>query len=245
MTVRLVAALSCFAFCAPAVAQELDIPPAAYPKLADFASDSDAFAPPGWRMEASAVGDLDKDGDEDVVFVLHETDPTKVLKNEGLGIPELDTNPRILGVGFREGSGYRLAMQNSTVIPRHIEPVLEDPFSAEGGLEVARGAFSVTLTNFANAGGWEAGNAKLTFRWQNNRFELIGWERYTVRRNTGEVGERSANFSTGMLQTTTGSIEHDRTKTAKKKIAMKPMPIDQVGDGLLFGQGIDGSPTIE
>lgn len=228
-----------------AFAQELAIPPATYPQLADFALDSDVFAPKGWTIEASAVGDLDKDGDEDVVFVLHETNPANVLKNEGLGIPELNTNPRILGVGFREGTGYRLALQNSTLIPRHIEPVLEDPFSAEGGLEVARGAFSVKLISFANAGGWEAGDAKLTFRWQNGRFELIGWERDTVRRNTGETELRSANFSTGTLQTATGSIENDRKKITKKKIALKPMPIDQVGDGLLFGQGVDGSPLIE
>lgn len=245
MTSRTIAALSILAFCAPgALAQELAIPPAPIPQLADFALDSDVFAPKGWTMEASAVGDLDKDGDEDVVFVLHETDPAKVLKNEGLGTPELNTNPRILAVGFREGTGYRLALQNSTVIPRHVEPIIEDPF-AEGALEVARGAFSVTLMQFANAGGWDAGNSKLTFRWQNDRFELIGWQRNTVRRNTGETEDKSANFSTGVLQVTTGSIENDRTKTTKKKIAMKPMPIDQVGDGLMFGSGTEGSPAIE
>jgi hypothetical protein len=246
MTFRFLAVLSVLALgAATAIAQDLDIPSATYPRLADFAIDSDAFAPPGWAVEAKATGDLDKDGDEDVVFVLHETDPAKILKNEGLGIPELNSNPRILGVGFREGAGYRLALQNNTVIPRHIDPILEDPFAADYGLEIARGAFSVTLINFANAGSWEAGEAKLTFRWQNNRFELIGWERSTVRRNTGETVGRSANFSTGMLQVTTGSIEHDRTKVAKKEIAMKPMPIDEVGDGLLFGQGIDGSPLID
>jgi hypothetical protein len=242
---RSLSALIFAGFCTSATAQELAIPPAAYPKLADFALDSDVFAPKGWTMEASAVGDLDKDGDEDVVFVLHETDPAKVLKNGGLGVPELNTNPRILGVGFREGTGYRLALQNNTVIPRHIEPVLEDPFPADGGLEVARGAFSVKLISFANAGGWEAGDAKLTFRWQNERFELIGWERHTVRRNTGETEDKSANFSTGALQVTTGSIEHDRTKVTNKKLALKPIPIDQIGDGLLLGSGAEGSPLIE
>jgi hypothetical protein len=245
MTSRFAAAFCALVFCTSAVAaQELVIPPATYPRLATTAPDAAAFVPPGWTVEAKAVGDLDKDGNEDVVFVLHETDPAKVLKNEGLGVPELDTNPRILGAAFREGTGYRLVLENSTLIPRHIEPVLEDPFS-DGGIEVARNAFSVTLNSFSSAGSWEAGNAKLTFRWQNGRFELIGWQRNTVMRNTGAMENKSANFSTGVLETGKGSIENDRTKITKKKIALKPIPIDQVGDGLMFGSGAEGSPLIE
>lgn len=232
-------------FVSAATAQELAIPPAVIPQLADVAPDSDAFAPQGWTLEAQITGDLDKDGDEDVVFVLHETNPANVLKNDGLGASDLDTNPRLLGVGFREGAGYRLVLQNTTVIPRHTEPVLDDPFAAEGGLEIARGAFSVSLLNFASAGSWEAGSAKLTFRWQNARFELIGWERSSVKRNTGETVDTSANFSTGVLAVSTGSIEHERKTTTKKKIALKPLPIDQVGDGLLFGSGAEGSPPVE
>jgi hypothetical protein len=226
-------------------AQELTIPPASIPQLADFALDSDVFAPNGWAMETQVTGDLDKDGDDDVVFVLHETNPANVLKNEGLGTNELDTNPRILGVGFREGTGYRLVLQNATLIPRHTEPVLDDAFAADGGLEVARGAFAVTLTSFSSAGSWEAGSAKLTFRWQNGRFELIGWERSSVQRNTGATVDTSANFSNGMLEVSTGSIENDAKKTTKKKIKLKPLPIDQTGDGLLFGSGAEGSPVIE
>lgn len=246
MTSRIFAAFAVLAVSASgALAQELAIPPAVFPQLADFALDSDVFAPKGWEMEAQATGDLDKDGDEDVVFVLHGANLDNVLKNDGLGTAELNTNPRILGVGFREGTGYRLALQNTTLIPRHTEPTLENPFAAEGGLEIARGAFSVTLVSFSNAGGWDAGNAKLTFRWQNGRFELIGWERNTVRRNTGETEDKSANFSTGVLEIRTGSIEHDRKKVVKKKLTLGALPIDQVGDGLLFGSGAEGSPAIE
>lgn len=225
-------------------AQELVIPPAIIPLLAESAPDSDAFAPPGWMVESQIAGDLDRDGDEDVVFVLHATNPANVLKNDGLGESQLNTNPRILGVGFREGAGYRLALQNATLIPRHTEPVLEDAF-ADGGLEIARGAFSVTLTSFSSAGSWEAGNSKLTFRWQNGRFELIGWGKNTVQRNTGATADTSANFSTGVLEVGTGSIERDRTKVTKKKLQLGPLPIDQVGDGLLFGSGAEGSPAIE
>jgi hypothetical protein len=239
-------ALSALAWSAyGAAAQDLVIPPAAIPQLADFALDSDVFAPAGWTLEAQTTGDLDKDGDKDVVFVLHEDNPANVLKNDGLGTSELNTNPRILGVGFRDGAGYKLVLQNATLIPRHEDPVLDDAFTAEGGLEIARGAFSVSLTSFSSAGSWEAGSAKLTFRWQNGRFELIGWERNTVQRNTGATVDTSANFSTGVLEVSTGSIENDKKKTTKKKIRLKPLPIDKTGDGLLFGSGAEGSPVIE
>jgi len=243
MQIRILA-LALMSAC-PALAQELAMPPAAYPLLADFALDAGAFAPPGWTIEAQATGDLDGDGDADVVFVLHERNPANIVANEGLGTAQLDTNPRILGVGFRDGDGYTLALQNHTVIPRHTAPVLDDPFDGEGGLTVARGAFSVTLRSFSSAGSWEMGDATLAFRWQNGRFELIGWERTVVKRNTGEETVHSANFSTRVLEVREGSIEHDRQQVTRRTLKKGARAIDEVGDGLLFGTGAPGHPQIE
>lgn len=228
-------------------AKELVIPPAKIPKLADFAPDTDLFVPKGWKMEAQASGDLRKDGNEDhAVFVLREDNPKNVLKNtDGFGAPEIDTNPRILCVALREGAGYRLIVQDAHIIPRHTVPTMDDAFDAASGLKVANGAFSLTLNSFSSAGSWEMGSAKLTFRFQNGHVELIGWDRTSVMRNSGEVEERSANFSTGVLEITTGNIEHDRKKISRKKLAMKPIPIDRVGDGLAFGSGAEGGPDVK
>jgi hypothetical protein len=246
MTSRFFAAFVFVLSVSAAAAQELEIPAAVYPALPETASDAAGFVPTGWVLQAQVEGDLNKDGVADLVFVLQETNPKNVLTDNGLGVAELNTNPRILAAAFKDGDTYRLGLQNHTLIPRHEYSNTDDPFDKEfPGLEVARGTFSVTLVMFSNAGGWEAGNAKLTFRWQNDRFELIGWDRRIVQRNTGETTDKSANFSTGVLEIGTGTIETDKTKVVKKKIKLGALPIDQVGDGLLFDSGAEGSPKVE
>jgi hypothetical protein len=230
----------------PAAAQELVIPPAVYPTLAVTASSAAGFAPNGWVVEAQAEGELNADGQADLVFVLHETNPANILNNAGgLGVSELDSNPRMLAVALRKGQSYELALENHALISRNDTPTIEDPFNKEDGLTVARGAFSVMLHLFANAGGWDAGTIKFTFRYQDGNFELIGWDNNMVARNSGVVTIESANFSTGVLEVRTGSIENDKETVKKKKLRVGVMPIDKVGDGMMFGSGAEGSPVID
>src|SRR5262249_12681977 len=154
--------------------------------------------------------DLNKDGQPDLVFVLHETNPANVINNAGgLGVSELDSNPRMLAVAFRDGQPYRLMLENHALIPRYDSPTIDDPFIKDDGLTISRGAFTVALHLFANAGGWDAGSIKFTFRYQNGSFELIGRDSNMVARNSGVVTIESANFSTGLLEVRTGSIEND------------------------------------
>ena len=129
-----------------AASQELVIPPAVYPALAATAANAAAFAPQGWVVEAQAEGDLNKDGLADLAFVLHEANPGNVIKNpDGLGTSEIDTNPRMLAVAFRDGEAYRLVLENHALIPRYETPTIEDPFNTDNGLAISRGAVSVTL----------------------------------------------------------------------------------------------------
>jgi len=241
------AAILCFGVLAGAAAsQDLVIPPATYPKLVAGAANAAAFAPQGWVIEAQAEGDLNKDGLADLAFVLHEANPGNVVKNpDGLGTPEIDTNPRMLAVAFRDGEAYRLVLENHALVPRYETPTIEDPFNKDNGLAISRGAVSVTLYLFANAGGWDAGNITFTFRYQNARFELIGWDSDMTTRNTGVVTKESANFSTGILEIRTGSIENDKEVVKRRKLRMGIMPIEKVGDGMMFGSGAEGSPAIE
>ncbi len=229
-----------------AAAQDLVIPPAVYPTLAATAANAAAFAPQGWVIEAQAEGDLNKDGQADLAFVLHEANPGNVIKNpDGLGTPEIDTNPRMLAVAFRDGEAYRLVLENHALIPRYETPTIDDPFNKDNGLAISRGAVSVTLYLFANAGGWDAGNITFAFRYQNARFELIGWDSDMTTRNTGVVTKKSMNFSTGILEVRTGSIENDKETVKKRKLRTGILPIEKVGDGMMFGSGAEGSPAIE
>src|ERR1700712_4507125 len=106
-----------------AVAQELTIPPASYPSLPATAATAEGFAPAGWAVESRASGDLNGDGQADLVLVLRGRDPRLVIANSGMGEDHVDTNPRVLAVLFAQpGGGYRLVAQNHQLIPP-----MEDP----------------------------------------------------------------------------------------------------------------------
>jgi hypothetical protein len=232
-------------------AQEAEIPPVQYPVLPAQSADANGFVPEGWLIDTRSEGDLNKDGLADLLLVLRDNDPTNVLKNDSFGPPELNTNPRMIAVAFAGGEGkpYSLVLQNHTLIPRHEQSTLDDAFDNTTAPTIARGAFSISLGLFANAGGWDMSNATLTFRYQNGRFELIGFEESTVRRNTGAMTTTSANFSTGKVRLDTGNIENDKTRTVWKTLPRKALlSIDEVGNGLDYyplpqrPKGVDADP---
>jgi len=215
---------------------QLEVPPAVYPKLAAEAADIAGFVPPGWRIEAQAAADLDRNGVPDLVFVLRQNDPANVIANKGgLGASSLDTNPRILAAAFKTSAGYRLALENHALIPRNDNPTVDDTFDAKGGLTAQRGSFRITLDFFASAGSWDAGPRKLTFRYQGGRFVLIGFDRTNVTRSTGKMTEISVNYLTGRMLTQTGTISSDETRKIWKTLPKRPPPtISDVGDGMEF-----------
>jgi hypothetical protein len=215
--------------------QDLKTPPAQYPKLSSAAPSPEGFVPQGWKLEQKAAGDLDRDGIDDIAFVLHRNDAKNVIRHDGLGANPLDTNPRILAVAFggRDG-GYSLQLQNQTLIPRGTDPVLDDPLG-EGALRIERGTLKVALEFFASAGGWETSLTTYTFRFQNGRFEMIGFDRNTTQRNSGKTTDISINYSTGKMQIATGQIEKDAKTTRTKNLPRRALPtVEQVGDGLAF-----------
>lgn len=222
---------------APAAAQDLEIPPVDYPTLASSAASAEGFVPVGWRIEARAEGDLNADGIADLALVLREQDPANVIDNSGFGPDRFDTNPRMLAVAFAERSGgYRLVAQNHRLIPRHTEPVLDDPFDSESeALKIERGTLKLSLIRFASAGGWDSGGTSFTFRWQNGALRLIGFDWNNVRRNSGETREVSINFVTRRVRTATGNVERDDEQVRWSRIPAGALPtLDEIGDGLEF-----------
>ena len=244
MTWRFAIVVALFAFggASGAARAELQIPPVTYPKLAAHAASAEGFVPAGWRLEAKRAGDLNGDGKPDVVQVLKQTNPRNVVPNDAMGPDPFDTNPRILAVAFAAAAGgFDLTLENHTLIPRPEYPAMDDPLDPEGvqpgGVEVKNGVLRVTLGRFMSAGGWGMGRTAYAFRFQNGRFELIGYDRMEVRRNTGEIEEISINFSTGRMKTTESSMYTDGpgkvTWTNLRRQTL--LTIDRIGNGLEFG----------
>ncbi|WP_159992279.1 hypothetical protein [Roseomonas sp. 18066] len=223
-------------------AKPLTIPPADIPRLVDQAATAQGFAPAGWALEEQATGDLNGDGRADLALVFHGQDPALIVENrDGLGERRLDTNPRLLALAFAEaGGGYRLALQDAALIGRRIDPVFADPYD-KGGISVARGALRLTLVRWASAGSYGAENRSLTFRWQEGRFMLIGYDQSTTQRNTGATEALSVNYSTGRASIETGTIESEATRKRWVTLTQRPLlALPQVGYGLDFRHGVPG-----
>jgi hypothetical protein len=232
----LTAILPCFA--PAAAAQDLTIPEVTYPSLPRQARTAEGFILPGWILEVQSSGDLNRDGNSDLILVLRQNSPANVIEDfEGLGEKPFDTNPRILAIAFRDGLSGRfdLQLENHTLIPRRIEPAADDPFDKEIGIAIVRDGFQVRLNWFMSVGGWETFNTIYTFRLRTGRFELIGYDRSTTHRASGDTTSLSINYLTRKAKKTTGRISRDADKVRWQTLPPKPAPaLESIGDGLSF-----------
>ena len=194
---------------------------------ADFA----AYVPQGWKMLKSAKGDLNGDGKADAVLVLQKQDKANIIKNDGMGVPELDTNPRMLKVLFKQADGYKTAVENTTLIPPESDkevPCLADPFS---DVSVDKGRLKIKLEHWLSCGSWWSGTQDYTFRYENKRLRLIGYDYSSYHRASGEIEAYSDNYLTGKRKTTTGGNmfepSEDRPKSRWEKLKEKPYYLDE------------------
>lgn len=218
--------------CVAAAAADPDLPPAHYPKLAAQAAAPEGFVPPGWRLETAVTGDLNGDGRPDAVLVLRDADPKKFIDTGRASMPRFDTNPRILAVVLAgDKAGYAVALENHTFIERTTDSWQQDPLDPDGGIAIRNGTLRVTLGYF----GGNMGRMTYTFRYQNRRFELIGYDRVDVTRYSGVMSDLSINYSTQQMVRKIGHISNDTQKTTRRKLPRKPLlTLEQVGDGLAF-----------
>ena len=225
-----------------AIAQDDDgIPDVAYPALPASGAAVEAFVPKGWRLEHRVDGDLNKDGKPDAVLVLRDNDPANIIDNDGMGPDRFDTNPRMLAVLFAQPSGYSLALENHTLIPRADNPVMDDYLDGDDAVQVRRGAFTVSLHSWASAGTWYTSSTTFTFRHQDGCFRLIGYDSNEAHRGSGETTVTSVNYATGKATVEYGNFSSDDpAEKVAAKVKRKPLPcLQDIDDGFGFDPGIE------
>lgn len=204
-------------FCSPHIfAQSED------PIIPASGSNVQAFIPKGWKMILQSTGDLNKDGLADEAIVIENMDARNVIENEGFGQPKLNLNYRILLVLFRtRADAYQLAVKNYGFIPSENQeesPCLADPLMQEGGMTIEKGLLKIHYQYFLSCGSWYLTNKDYTFRFQQQKFLLIGYDEYSLHRSSGAQSMTSINFLTKKRSDTTGGNEFNEKENKAKTI---------------------------
>lgn len=178
-----------------------------FPKKADKIED---FIPKGWKSIIIKKGDLNKDKIDDAVLIIEKNDPKNFKKNEESyqTSPE-NYNPRIILVLFKDkNSKYTLVAKNDKgfiISPGEAyESGLQNLESPDFDNDLSK---SITIKNntlriFTLADYIKAATSTTyIFRYQNNRFELIGLDAQNISGDTEYVDTTnySLNLSTKKL----------------------------------------------
>ena len=204
------------------------------------AKNINGFVPKGWKTVLSAKGDLNNDKLEDVAIIIEKTDKANIVKNENLGSEYLNLNPRILLVLFKQKNGsYILASKNDKGFIKSAgdkeNPALMDTLDS---ISIKNNILKIKFNYFLSAGSWSVTQNTYTFRFQNKKFQLIGFDNNSYMRNSGNQEEFSINFSTNKVKITTGgNISDEKANKPKEEWktikANKKYVLDEMSSGIV------------
>lgn len=193
-----------------------------YPQIKTVSHSISDFVPMGWTVIDSAFGDLNHDKLDDLALVIQLTDSVSLVEDEDGYADTVITQPRILILAFYnkiEGK-YNLVLQNNSFILCHDNPGMEEPFQS---ISIKKGVLNIDFFIFMNIGGWGMSNNTYRFRYQQNKFYLVGADYNYTNRASGEVKNRSYNFLTRKVILGTGNISSNKEKISKKDFKVKEL----------------------
>ena len=192
-----------------------------------FASQEEEWkdiAPAGWKVISAAEDRQTADGSGNAVLVIEKDDPANRIKNDGLGGPELNTNPRhLLFVTRTRNVGWVTGRIENFLPPEgdFESPCLADPLE-DGGVSLAKGVVTVSLHYWLSCGSYGVTHKEYKFRKEGARYRLIGLDVNSYSRSTGMGDESSINYLTGRKSVTSGVVvmePEDGTKPGPPKIS--------------------------
>ncbi len=160
------------------------------------------FIPKNYVSFDTIYGDLNKDGLEDCVLIIKGTDKSKIIEHEYRG--KLDRNRRGIIVLFNKNKGYELAVENYDCFSSENEEG-GVYFAPELSVEIDKAKLHVSYGH-GRYGYWS-----YMFRFQNNDFELIGYDG-SYNRGPIVITETSINFLTR-----TKIVNHNTNEDAEEE----------------------------
>lgn len=182
-----------------------------YPELPQYAKNLEGLIPEGWELYNKKTGDLNKDGHDDVVFVLQWADSIPPEYPDAMW--SCAYSPRILGIALwnEKQNQFELEVQSNTfILTNEGDCTHKDPFDE---VKIKRGSVWIEFSYWSSAGTWYMGADTFIFRYQNNQFELIGTEHTSTHRATLAHSKLSVNYSTRKAILFTQEDEEDKGTT--------------------------------
>jgi hypothetical protein len=184
------------------------------------------FAPPGWKVEKIARGDLNGDRTLDQAITLIEDRPFKPDD-----APKPDRN-RVLVVVFSDGKKFdRVAVADKLLQCTSCGGSFYGVMDAPVSVTIVRGVLVVRQDH----GSREVSESTFRFRHDKatGRMVLIGYDYNYYDRATGETAKESTNYVTGSRVTSTGKGKRQSTKRTTVKV--EPVYLDSiVGDDIEY-----------
>ena len=201
------------------------------------ASKVEDFIPKGWKKLIVKQGDLNKDKIDDVVLVIEKNDPKNIKKSESTYDAPITNNfnPRIILVLFKDkNSQYNLVAKNEDGFIVSEGRSYEEGFEKLASPNNDKLSDSIAIKNntlhiYTYFEATKSSNStEYIFRYQNNRFELIGLESNGNGASGGYVenSNYSFNFSTKKLKKYISREDITNGKKVKEEKTEKDINIE-------------------
>lgn len=151
------------------------------------------YIPEGYSLFEELSGDLNKDGVNDYVLIIKGTDRDYIERSQWGEI--VDRNRRGIIIVLNKGNHYEKVVDNRTCFLSEVEDG-GVYYAPELSIEIRRGMLNVDYRH-GRYGSWG-----YIFRYQNNTFEMIGFDSYYSRGPIG-IEKVSINYSTNKKKTST------------------------------------------
>lgn len=174
-----------------------------FPKLTPQSDKPIPPLPKNWKVIDSAKGDLNKDNQPDLVWILEYN--TAVNEDRAYGNYEIELiretqKPRILAIYFKVGNKYRLVLQNNDFILRSEEGgKMGDPLK---GLSIDDHKLTLSFEG-GNEWRWKL---NYQFEYQQKEWNLVNANNIYYHKDTGEMVDKQYDFVDRTIKTIVGSI---------------------------------------